>query len=170
MAYHNQFHKAFPGDKANVAKQLWLHSLNDLSPEEIIRGGRRSIRESAYLPTLHTIRELSKPDLASLGLPDAHSAYLEACRASSPKAEFNWSHIAVYHAGRAADWYFLSTNTERAAYPVFKEHYQRLCARVLDGEELAPPSIPALPEESSTRLSLDERREKLRELRQEHNL
>lgn len=170
LAYHNQFHKAFPGDKANVAKQLWLHNLNDLSPEEIVRGGRRSIRESAYLPTLHTIRELGKPDLASLGLPDSHSAYLEACRASSPKAEFDWSHVAVYHAGRAADWYFLATNAERTAFPVFKEHYQRICNRVLEGEDLAAPSVPALPQESSTPLSLEERREKLRELREQHKL
>ncbi len=170
LAYHNQFHKAFPGDKVRVAKQLWLQSLIDLSPEEIVRGGRRSIRESAYLPTLHTIRELSKPDLASLGLPDAHSAYLEACRASSPKAEYNWSHAAVYHAGRAADWYFLAGNPERNAFPVFKEHYLRICQQVLAGEELAAPSVPALPEEISTPLSLEERREKLRELREEHNL
>ncbi|WP_372764473.1 replication protein P [Litorivivens sp.] len=170
MAYHNQFHKAFPGDKANVAKQLWLHSLLDLSPEEIIRGCRRSIRESAYLPTLHTIRELSKPSLTEFGLPDPHSAYLEACRATSPKADYNWSHIAVYHAGRAADWYFLANNAERTAFPVFKDHYLRICQQVLDGEELALPSTPALPQEHNTPLSLEERREKLRELRKELGL
>ena len=170
LAYHNQFHKAFPGDKASVAKQLWLHNLLDLSPEEIIRGGRRSIRESAYLPTLHTIRELSEPDFASVGLPDAHSAYLEACRATSPKAEYAWSHPAVYHAGRAADWFFLANNPERSAFPVFKEHYLRIGQRVLDGEQLPPPSTPALPRESSTPLTLEERREKLRELRKEHKL
>lgn len=167
LAYHNQFHKAFPGDKANVAKQLWLHSLIDLSPEEIIRGGRRSIRESAYLPTLHTIREMSKPSLAEFGLPDSHSAYLEACRAPSPKADYAWSHAAVYHAGRAADWYFLANNPERTAFPVFREHYERICQRVLDGTELALPSTPALPQEHNTPLSLDERREKLRALRKE---
>lgn len=170
LAYHNQFHKAFPGDKANVAKQLWLHSLLDLSPEEILRGGRRSIKESAYLPTLHTIRELSRPSLRDFGLPDTHSAYLEACRAPSPKAAYNWSHPAVYHAGRAADWFFLANNPERAAFPVFREHYERFCERVIEGEELTQPDTPALPQESTTPLSLDERRQKLAELRRELDL
>ena len=170
LAYHNQFHKAFPGDKTNVAKQLWLHSLLDLSPEEILRGGRRSIKESAYLPTLHTIREMSRPGLKEFGLPDVHSAYLEACRAPSPKAAYEWSHPAVYHAGRAADWYFLANNPERSAFPVFREHYQRLCQQVIDGEELTQPDTPALPQEHSTPLSLEERREKLRELRRELDL
>lgn len=170
LAYHNQFHKAFPGDKLNIAKQLWLHELADLTPHQILGAGRRAIRESAYLPTLHTVREFATPDAAELGLPDARSAYLEACKAPSPKAEHAWSHPAVYYAGRASDWFFLASTPEHTAFPVFRRHYETLCERVKRGEELDQPIPKGLPEEAQTPLTLEERREKLRQLRREVDL
>ena len=41
LAYHNQFHKAFPDHKSlTMAKQLWLRLLIDYTPEEISKATR----------------------------------------------------------------------------------------------------------------------------------
>lgn len=169
LAYHNQFHKAFPGDKLQVAKQLWAHTLADLSADEILRGCRKSIKNSAYLPTLHTIRENSQFDPAELGLPDARQAYLEACRAPSPKSDHQWSHAAVYHAGQASDWFFLASSSEAKAFPVFKRNYEILCERVKAGEDLADAVPLALPKKAPAPLSPEENRERMAKLKSSLN-
>ena len=84
LAYHNQFHKAFSDDqKIAMAKQLWVKTLCDLSPERIVYGTRQAIKESEYLPTLHTIRQFCapKPEAVSYTHLRAHEtgAYL-VCR------------------------------------------------------------------------------------------
>lgn len=150
-----------------MAKQLWLHSLADLTPARILAGGRRAIRSTEFLPNLSSLRRYCNPQPADLGLPDAHAAYIEACRAPSPKAEQHWSHPAVYHAGRASDWFFLASSPESSAFPVFKRNYELLVQRVLEGEDLDVPIPKALPDEITTPLSAEQRRERLARLREE---
>ena len=60
--------------------------------------------------------ECCQQGLSDLGLPSARDAYMEACRAPSPRAAQAWSHPAVYLAGRDSDWFFLANNTERETY------------------------------------------------------
>ena len=166
LAYHNQFHKAFANDEQiTMAKQLWLTSLSDLSPQQIREGTRRIIRESTFLPNLHSIREYCQPPLAALGLPEPYAAYVEACRAASPKAEQNWSHPAVYLAGKASDWFFLASNSESVARPVFERNYAILCARVSAGEQLDMPVHKAIPETLNSPLSPEEKQRRMAELR-----
>ena len=168
LAYHNQFHKAFANDEQiTMAKQLWLHNLCDLPCERLKAGTRRAIKESEYLPTLHTIRKFCDPDPQQLGLPDAYAAYLEACRAASPKAAQAWSHPAVYLAGSASDWFFLASNSEAKALPVFKRNYEIICQRVMAGEQLSTPVPKAIPETVNRPLSNEERKQRLHALREE---
>ncbi len=171
LAYHNQFHKAYASnDKLKVAKKFWLHSLADLSPEAIIRGARKAMQSSAFLPTLHSIREHAAPDAAALGLPQAIDAYREACRATAPRRDWAWSHPAVYLAGRASDWFFLSSSAEQRAFPVFKRHYDALVERVMDGEQLDfPDDSRALPDKSREAgpLPASEQSERMQKLRSE---
>ena len=103
-------------------------------------------------------------------MPDAHTAYLEACNAPSPKASFAWSHAAVYYAGRDSDWFFLANNSERVAFPVFKTRYELLCQRVVSGETLPAPEVLALPEETTTPLSKQENQARLARLREQLDL
>lgn len=171
LAYHNQFHKAFANDEQiTMAKQLWLNSLCDLSAERIAAGTRRAVRESEFLPTLSSIRHYCDPSPDELGIPDAHQAYLEACRAPTPKLEHDWSHPIVYHAGVASDWFFLASNSEAKAYPVFKRNYEILCERLLNGEALQLPVAKALPESVPAPLSNEENRERMRRLREDLNI
>jgi hypothetical protein len=166
LAYHNQFLRAFPNDRElTMAKQLWLHAMADIPPVRLRAGVRRAIRSSDYLPTIHSLRNFCNPKPDELGLPDAHAAYVEACRAPLPKISQIWSHPIVYHAGKNSDWFFLANSPESYAFPVFKRNYELLIERVLNGDALDTPIPKGLPEEIGTPLSLEERKARLKNLR-----
>ncbi len=154
----------------NQIKKLWLDSLTQFEPDTIRRGARKVIEQSEFLPTLNRMMRACQGDPEAFGLPDAHSAYVEACRAPSPKAAQHWSHPAVYHAGSASDWFFLASSAEKVAFPVYERHYQRLCEKVMNGVELPLPQAPALPETTETPLSADENHQRLEALRRELDL
>ncbi|WP_170833251.1 replication protein P [Microbulbifer marinus] len=169
LSYHNQFNSAFPDTETlNHAKRLWLESLSAFSAAEIVAGAKRAIRQSEYLPTVHKMLQLCAA--GDSGLPDARAAYREACNAPSPKANHNWSHPAVYHAGRESNWFFLANNSESVAYPVFAEHYRKICARVLEGEKLPAPEQLRLEDNPGKPLSKEENAQKMAALRAELDL
>ena len=171
LNYHNQYHKAYgTGVNLNHAKRLWLEMLGRFEPKVILRAAKAVIETSEYLPTLRTMIKYCEEFSDNAGLPAAHNAYIEACRASSPKAEYNWSHPAVYHAGRASDWYFLQASPEAVAYPIFKSHYDEICTQVRAGAILDLPHHPALPAESEKPLNRDENAARLASLRQKLHL
>ena len=138
LNYHAQFFKAFSTEaELTQIKKLWLGELARFTPETLLRAAKSILESSDFLPTLHTMIRHCESHSDTAKLPDPHSAYIEACRAPSPKARYRWSHPVVYHAGKACDWYFLQTSAESVAYPVFKRKYQDFCERVRAGEELA---------------------------------
>jgi len=145
--YHNQYYKAFSDTETlTTAKRLWIESLHQFDAEALLKGAKRAIETSEYLPTLKKMIDCCQGDMQSHGLPSARIAYIEACRAPSPKSAYSWSHPAIYHAGKLSDWHFLGHNSEYKAFPVFEKNYQQLCERIMHGETLAAPTVPALPE------------------------
>lgn len=163
--YHNQFFKAFSNETdVNAAKRLWLESLRRFDVTLSLTAARNIIENNEFLPTLATMIKACEL-LSQQGLPDVHSAYLEACNAPSPKAAQAWSHPVVYHAGKASDWFFLQTNSEHVAYPVFRQHYTTLCERVRQGETLPEPSHPALPERVATPVDRASAKQRMQDLR-----
>lgn len=164
--YHNQYYKAYgDGEVLGQIKKLWLDSLQRFAPETIRRGARKVIETSEYLPTLSRMMKACLGDPKEFGLKDAHAAYVEACQAPSPKVEFHWSHPVVYHAGKASDWFFLASSAEKSAFPVFAAHYERLCERVMNGEQFPAPDAPLLPESIDTPLSKEENLRRMAELK-----
>ena len=148
----------------NMAKRLWSRLLDEYSPEVIMRAAEKAVKESSWLPNVHEV--LARCDIAdSLGLPSAHAAYMEACRAPSPKKEYPWSHPAVYYAGRASDWFFLANTVEEQAFPVFKRNYDILLKRLQDGEQIDLDIPRALPEEIIHPLPRDEQNRRLEALK-----
>lgn len=169
--YHNQYYKAYSDTQVlNQIKKLWLESLSQFKPDTILRGARKVIEESEYLPTLNRMIRACQGEPEKFGLIDAHRAYVEACRAPSPKAAYAWSHPAVYHAGCASDWFFLANNSEKNAFPIFERHYLKICERVMNGEELPAPNTPALPEHIEKPLSKEENVKRMEDLRKQLNL
>lgn len=171
LNYHNQYYAAFPDDEQlNQIKTLWLQSLADFSAEQILRGAKRAVETSEYLPTLHRMLDCCRDATADFGLPPAREAYREACAARSPRSAQAWSHAAVYLAGRDSDWFFLANNPESVTWPVFRRHYEDYCARVLRGEVLEIPEPAALERDPPASLSTEEQLRQLAKLREESGL
>ena len=167
LNYHNQYYSAYPdAEQLKQIKKLWLDALADYPTEQILKGAKHAIENSEYLPTLNRMLECCQQGLSDLGLPSARDAYVEACRAASPRAAQAWSHPAVYLAGRDSDWYFLANNTERTSWPVFCEHYQHYCTRVLRGETLTMPAREALERHEGAPLSKEDQLAELKKLRE----
>ncbi len=162
--YHNQYYKAFSDvDIVNSAKRLWLDSLQHLPAATILQGAKYVIQNSEFLPTLNAMLKACTRSVD--GLPDTHDAYIEACTAPNPKASHHWNHLAVYYAGKACGWMYLEGTEERLAYPIFEQHYQSICQRLLQGEEFPAPEVKALPEESAVPLPRAQQQEKLSALK-----
>jgi hypothetical protein len=171
LNYHNQYYAAFAdAEQLRQIKKLWLESLSDYPVEHLLKGAKHAIEHSEYLPTLNRMLECCQQGRADLGLPTAHDAYVEACRAPSPKSAQAWSHPAVYLAGRDSDWFFLANNTERSSWPVFKEHYDGYCARVLRGDSLDIPEPAALEQKPAAPLAAEEQLARLHKLREQTGL
>lgn len=173
MNYHNQYYSAFgETEQLNQIKKLWLDSLGAQPVNVILRAAKRCIEKSEYLPTLHRFLEFCRETrLENAGLPDAHAAYREACLARSPKSEQRWSHPAVYHAGKRADWHFLASTPEQSAFPVFKRYYDAVCDDIAAGEILALPSPgDEQPQRLPADASAEEQREHLARLREKTGL
>ena len=171
LNYHNQYYAAYPdAEQVKQIKKLWLEALADYPVEQILRGARHAIENSEYLPTLNRMIDSCQASITDLGLPAAHDAYLEACRAPSPRSAQPWSHPAVYFAGRDSDWFFLANNPEKVTWPVFREHYQAYCARALRGETLEIEAPAALEQQASTPMSGEEKLAALAALRKETGL
>lgn len=138
-----------------MAKRLWLRLLNDYNDQVIMRAAEKTVKESSWLPSVHDV--LSRCDDAeTLGLPSAYQAYIEACRAPTPKKEYNWSHPIVYYAGAASDWFFLANNPEQVTFPVFKRNYEILLKRLQNGEQISLDVPKALPKEVEIPLTREE--------------
>ncbi len=171
FAYHNQYHKAFPHEEDLViAKKFWLQSLADFPAEVIQQAGKSLIRSQSYLPTIAAMVKACEQGIELFGLPDAHAAYVEACRAASPKQEQAWSHPAVYLAGKASDWYVLANESERVAFPVFEHHYTRLCRQAMQGEELVIDAKQPLPQKIEPRMAGKDLQSRIRQLKKELKL
>jgi hypothetical protein len=166
LAYHNQYHKAFPDEGAlNLAKKYWLSSLAIFPPELVLAATRELVLSQPFLPSIASIVEICKSGGALFGLPEEHDAYLEACRKPSPKSAQNWSHPAVYLAGKATGWFELANQAEGQIFPLFKYHYSHLVHRVLEGEELRVNAATPLPESIDTPLSTKDNLSRLQELK-----
>ena len=85
LNYHNQYYAAYPdAEQLKQIKKLWLEALVDYPVEQILKGAKHAIEHSEYLPTLNRMIECCQDSLSAYGLPDARSAYREACTANSP--------------------------------------------------------------------------------------
>lgn len=168
--YQNLYYAAFKDQELEIqAKRLWLDSLKHFEPQTILAATKSIVLESEYLPTISRMIEQCERRGGEV-LPAPRSAYVEACQAPSPKANYNWSHPAVYYAGLASDWFFLASTSENTAFPVFKQHYRDYCERVRNGEKLAMPALKELPKPEQIQLTKEENQSRLAKLRKELDL
>ena len=169
--YHNQFYAAFSDTTLlDQAKRLWLETLGNFGEGIILAAARSVIEQSEYLPTINKMLDACDQQLITLGIPGAREAYLEACNAPGPKIVQSWSHPAVYHAGKATGWYRLAHQTEKTSWPEYQKHYREFCQKALSGDDLTIDRPPALDKPHYDKLNPEEKREKMRELREKIGL
>jgi len=166
LAYHNQYYKAYADqDRLVLAKKYWMECLKDFHPLQLVTAARRLVKTQEFLPTVSSVIRACEQGRELFGLPSDRDAYIEACRAPAPKSAYKWSHPAVYHAGKATDWYILATESEDKVFPLFAYNYRQLCDRVIRGEELEMPVVQALENNPSRPLSFEERQKRMEKLR-----
>lgn len=110
-----------------------------LSDEQIIAGAenfKRSATDNPWMPNPGEFVELCRESLVK-GAPDSREAYQEACKNAGFLSEANWSHPAVYVAGKAAGWFDLRNKPEKETWSIFKQAYKDALARVVAGEDLS---------------------------------
>lgn len=167
LNYHNQYLKAFGNsDELKEVKRLWLEMLQKFSANTILQAAKSVIENTEFLPTLRTMIYHCERASGDQNFPDPHCAYLEACRAPSPKAGYPWSHLAVYYAGKKCDWYFLQSTAESIAYPIFRRTYEELCQDIRNGLELKRPTAPALEQQEAVPLDRPTSQQRLDALRE----
>lgn len=171
LNYHNQYYAAFSDEEQlRQIKKLWLDSLSEFPPAQILQGAKQAIESSDYLPTLNRMRNCCSESLPALGLPAARSAYREACNAGQPAEAQKWSHNAVYWAGRDCGWTQLASSTEAEAWPMFQRAYQQRVSEALSAKGLEPipePTPDALPLKP---LDPEGARQQIQQLRQDNQL
>lgn len=171
LNYHNQYYAAFSeAEQLRQIKKLWLDSLADVPPAQLLQGAKLAIENSEYLPTLNRMHRCCEESLPALGLPAARAAYFEACNAGSPPELKDWSHPVVYWSGDDCGWQRLATASEAQGWPLFQRHYQARCAALLRGDAL--PAVPEPPKNRLPAQALDAEaaREQLRRIRNENDL
>lgn len=170
LNYHNQFYSAYADTSLlNQAKRLWLDSLSHFTEKQILLGAKGIIETSDYLPTLNRMIQHCEEQGNEQGLPSPRAAYVEACNAPSPKANANWSHLAVYYAGAATGWYRLAHESESSSFPSYQQHYRRICRELFLGQQL-PPIDLGFKEEKKPPLEKSEALKYLGRLKKELNL
>ncbi|ODS24190.1 hypothetical protein AB835_04740 [Candidatus Endobugula sertula] len=168
--YHNQYFSAFGEiDALNSAKRLWLEMLKAHPASTILQAVHQHVGQSDYLPTISQISRRCD-EIGQNTLPDVRSAYMEACRSTTPRRNYPWSHPAVYYAGQKADWFFLSNNSERTTYPIFKKIYAELCHQLANGANLPEIKPLALPDKDGVTLSKEQNADRLQKMREELGL
>lgn len=171
LAYHNQFHKAYAQEGSlKLAKKYWLSCLADFLPEVILRAARQVVKSQEYLPTVASMVSACENALPLFGLPTPQAAYIEACCAPEPKHGYQWTHPAVYLAGKTTGWFALASETQSVIFPVFEYNYHALCQQVVRGARLDINIPPALPETIPAPLSAEENKARMKTLREQLEL
>jgi len=137
-------------DKAvEVTKKSWTKAFyeNGINSDEQVKTAMRQARKdpNKYLPSVGEFMEWTKPNPEDYGLPDAESAYREACENCHKPSRHKWSDNAVYAAGCIVQWFNLRTqsgkedvrNTKRS----YLRAYELACKNVMEGKTINGPQV-----------------------------
>ncbi len=117
------------------AKALLKAGLTDQQIKNGLHAFEANAGEKPFMPNPTEFVQLCRESVGT-GLPGYREAYVEACRYAGSLNEAQWSHPAVYVAGKATGWFELRNKTEKDTWPVFKQAYKDALAKVTAGEVL----------------------------------
>jgi len=139
-------------DELRIAKREWALSLRGYGEGELVAAVNRCKETLAWMPTISEFLAILRDLGGDFGLPSTRDAYIEACLHAEHPRRHDWSHPAVYLAGRNTGWFELRSEDEAEILPRFRYQYEVLCRRVREGETLELPVVPAIEnkQESTT--------------------
>ncbi|GGO83040.1 hypothetical protein GCM10011348_25840 [Marinobacterium nitratireducens] len=150
--YGHKFKSCFETqDEIRIAKREWALSLRGYGEAELVAAIDHCKERLAWMPTISEFLKILQ-DLGTRGLPGLQSAYQEACMHAEHPTRHDWSHPAVYHAGRATGWFRLRSEEQEQVLPDFRYHYGVMVRRARDGEDLTVPVPVALPDKRDNTL------------------
>ena len=125
---------------------MWLAALNGLVFDQLKIGMSKCADSGeAWPPSAPEFKAMCLPDPTDYGLPDAESAYREACDNCHQPSRHKWSDNAVYAAGCMVQWFNLRTqsgkedvkNTKRS----YLRAYESACKDVMEGKTINGPQV-----------------------------
>lgn len=153
VIYGHKFKSCFETqDEIRIAKREWAISLTGYTESELVAAIDYCKENSEWMPTISEFVKVLRDLTGDCGLPSCQHAYEEACLHADHPRKHNWTHPAIYHAGRATDWFRLRSEDQPEVYPDFRYNYEVICRRVRSGEQLDLPVATALPDKSDDSL------------------
>ncbi len=151
--YGHKFKSCFETqDEIRIAKREWALSMQGYSEAELVAAISRCKETLAWMPTISEFITILNEQSGNFGLPPAKIAYEEVCRYADHPTQHDWTHVALYHAGKATGWFRLRSETEDRVFPDFLYNYQVICRRVRAGEDLSIEVPVALENKSDNTL------------------
>jgi hypothetical protein len=151
--YGHKFKSCFETqDEIRIAKREWALSLRGYGERELVPAIDQCKETLAWMPTISEFLKILHEQEGNFGLPGVLRAYEEACLHAERPTRHEWSHPAVYQAGRATGWFRLRSEEQRRVLPDFRYNYEVMSRRVREGEDLSVPVAMALPDGRSNTL------------------
>ncbi|WP_228050796.1 replication protein P [Pontibacterium sinense] len=151
--YGHKFKSCFETqNELSLAKREWALSLRGFGEPELVIAIDRCKETLAWMPSVSEFLAILREVKGDDGLPAARNAYIEACMHADRPSKHNWSHPAVYQAGKATGWFRLRSEDESQVVGDFNYHYQVMCRRARDGENLDQQVPVALEDKSDNTL------------------
>lgn len=148
--YGHKFKSCFETEnELRLAKREWALSLEGYGEAELVAAVNRCKETTSWMPSIAEFIDILRDINGDFGLPGVRDAYAEACLHADHPLHHQWSHPAVYHAGRETGWFLLRSEEESKALPAFRYHYEVICRRVRQGEALDQPVPPALEDKQA---------------------
>lgn len=138
---------------AEDTDNVWRACLSGITFSQVKAGMRAvAMNGNAWPPTAPEFRKICEDaTLVDYGLPDPDSAYMEAAKNSFSPSRADWSHAAVYVAGRETGWFDLRESSPGSLVSErFKRNYDIAVRRVLAGSNLND-AIPKALEDTRDR-------------------
>lgn len=151
--------------EVDYKRQLMLAlAESGLTTEEAIKSGLNFYRtHDEWMPTPAQFVDACKNGVIG-GFPDAERAFVEYCM-NYARPRHKWSHAAVRLAAiESGQSYDIQRLPKDKAFPIYERAYEIIKRRAIAGEVLENPIPKALPEEVHILPSVEERKEKLKEI------
>lgn len=169
--YGSKFINQF-GTVQDSAFDSWLAVLGDFTPKQLYIGFDNLLRDKPqWAPDSFEFREYCL-DCTRYGISNARTAYLHVQNHIHKFKRGNWidnwwTHPIEPLAARSVGIQIMLSTPEKTSWPLFRGVYSNLVEKVVKGEKLDEPENLLLEKQERTKLTVEQKRSRMAELRRE---